>query len=139
MTINRDLLLKRVIDAKHNDFVKIITGIRRCGKSFLLFNLFKRHLVKSGVTKDHIIEIDLENASSKAQNSAPTRRPSASILDFSKTPFSYPKPRDTTSKGVANWNRRANTTPQTRDFATPESTFARMSKPTSWRTSFTMN
>ena len=65
MTIKRDLLLKRVIDAKHNDFVKIITGIRRCGKSFLLFNLFKRHLVKSGVMKDHIIEIDLENASSK--------------------------------------------------------------------------
>ena len=65
MTIKRDLLLKRVIDAKHNDFVKIITGIRRCGKSYLLFNLFKRHLVKSGVRKDHIIEIDLENTSSK--------------------------------------------------------------------------
>ena len=65
MTIKRDLLLKRVIDAKHNDFVKIITGIRRCGKSYLIFNLFKRHLVKSGVRKDHIIEIDLENTSSK--------------------------------------------------------------------------
>lgn len=35
MTIRRDLLLKRIIDAKHNDFVKIITGIRRCGKSYL--------------------------------------------------------------------------------------------------------
>lgn len=65
MTIKRDLLLKRVIDAKHNGFVKIITGIRRCGKSYLLFNLFKRHLVKNGVRKDHIIEIDLENTSSK--------------------------------------------------------------------------
>ena len=65
MTIKRDMLLKRVIDAKHNDFVKIITGIRRCGKSYLLFNLFKRHLVKSGVRKDHIIEIDLENTSAK--------------------------------------------------------------------------
>ena len=65
MTIKRDLLLKRVIDARHNDFVKIITGIRRCGKSYLLFNLFKRHLLKSGVRKDHIIEIDLENTSSK--------------------------------------------------------------------------
>ena len=65
MTIKRDLLLKRVIDAKHNDFVKIITGIRRCGKSYLLFNLFKRHLLKNGVKKDHIIEIDLENTSSK--------------------------------------------------------------------------
>ena len=65
MTIRRDLLLGRIIDAKHNDFVKIITGIRRCGKSYLLFNLFKRHLLKSGVRKDHIIEIDLENTSSK--------------------------------------------------------------------------
>ena len=65
MTIKRDLLLKRIIDAKHNDFVKIITGIRRCGKSYLLFNLFKRHLLKSGVRKNHIIEIDLENTSSK--------------------------------------------------------------------------
>ena len=61
MTIKRDLLLKRIIDAKHNDFVKIITGIRRCGKSYLLFKLFKSHLVKSGVRKDHIIEVDLEN------------------------------------------------------------------------------
>ena len=67
MTIKRDLLLKRVIDAKHNDFVKIITGIRRCGKSYLIFNLFKRHLVKSGVRKDHIIEIDLENKSIKVE------------------------------------------------------------------------
>ncbi len=62
MTIKRDHLLKRVIDAKHNEFVKIITGIRRCGKSYLLFKLFKSHLLKSGVRKDHIIEIDLENA-----------------------------------------------------------------------------
>lgn len=65
MIIRRDQLLNRIIDAKHNDFVKIITGIRRCGKSYLLFKLFKEHLVKSGVKGDHIIEIDLENASSK--------------------------------------------------------------------------
>ena len=65
MTIKRDILLKRVVDAKHNDFVKIITGIRRCGKSYLLFNLFKQHLLKNGVRKDHIIEIDLENTSSR--------------------------------------------------------------------------
>ena len=61
MTIKRDRLLRRLTDAKHNEFVKIITGIRRCGKSYLLFNLFKKHLVKSGVRKDHIIEVDLEN------------------------------------------------------------------------------
>lgn len=62
MTIKRDRLLKCLTDAKHNEFIKIITGIRRCGKSYLLFKLFKSHLVKSGVRKDHIIEIDLENA-----------------------------------------------------------------------------
>ena len=60
MTIRREALLNQLIAAKHNDFVKIITGIRRCGKSFLLFNLFKRHLLAEGVKKDHIIEIDLE-------------------------------------------------------------------------------
>ena len=61
MTIKREALLNQLIAAKHSDFVKIITGIRRCGKSFLLFNLFKRHLLAEGVKKDHIIEIDLEN------------------------------------------------------------------------------
>ena len=61
MTIKREALLNQLIAAKHSDFVKIITGIRRCGKSFLLFNLFKRHLLAEGVKRDHIIEIDLEN------------------------------------------------------------------------------
>ena len=65
MTIKREQLLKRVIDAKHNDFVKIITGIRRCGKSYLLFKLFRNHLLKSGIKKDHIIQIDLEDTASK--------------------------------------------------------------------------
>ncbi len=60
MTIKREALLNQLVAAKHNDFVKIITGIRRCGKSFLLFNLFKKHLLAGGVKKDHIIEIDLE-------------------------------------------------------------------------------
>ena len=61
MTIKREALLSQLIAAKHNNFIKIITGIRRCGKSFLLFNLFKRHLLAEGVKKDHIIEIDLES------------------------------------------------------------------------------
>lgn len=65
MTIKRDFLLKQLIDAKHNGFVKILTGIRRCGKSYLLFKLFRRHLTQSGVRKDHIIEIDLETADNK--------------------------------------------------------------------------
>ena len=60
MTINRPELLNQLISAKHSDFVKIITGIRRCGKSYLLFNLFKQHLLDNGVAPDHIIEVDLE-------------------------------------------------------------------------------
>ena len=60
MKINREELLNQLISAKDNNFVKIITGIRRCGKSYLLFNLFKQHLLKDGVKKDNIIEIDLE-------------------------------------------------------------------------------
>lgn len=63
MIINRDLYLNRLIAAKHDNFIKIITGIRRCGKSFLLFNLFKRHLLGEGVAPDHIIEVNLEKKS----------------------------------------------------------------------------
>ena len=62
MTVNRQELLDRLIRAKHNGFVKIITGIRRCGKSYLLFNLFRNHLLESGADDDHIIAIDLEKA-----------------------------------------------------------------------------
>ena len=62
MTVNRQELLNRLIRAKHNGFVKIITGIRRCGKSYLLFNLFRNHLLESGADDDHIIAIDLEKA-----------------------------------------------------------------------------
>ena len=50
-----------MISAKHDDFIKVIVGIRRCGKSYLLFNLFKQHLLDSGVAEDHITEIDLEH------------------------------------------------------------------------------
>ena len=42
---------------KENGMIKIITGIRRCGKSYLLFNIFKKYLLESGVKEDHIIEI----------------------------------------------------------------------------------
>lgn len=60
MEIKRDEYLKQLILRKDNGMIKIITGIRRCGKSYLLFNLFKRHLIESGVGKDHIIEIALD-------------------------------------------------------------------------------
>ena len=63
MKINRDLYVNRLIKAKHDNFIKIITGIRRCGKSYLLFNLFKQHLLDEGIRPDHIIEVNLEKKS----------------------------------------------------------------------------
>ena len=63
MEIKRDLYVNRLIKAKHDNFIKIITGIRRCGKSYLLFNLFKQHLLDKGVQQDHIIEVNLEKKS----------------------------------------------------------------------------
>ena len=60
MKIERSKYLNRIIAHKWNGKVKIITGIRRCGKSFLLFQLYKQHLLDSGVKEDHIIEIALD-------------------------------------------------------------------------------
>lgn len=57
--IKRDEYLGRLIDKKENGLIKVITGIRRCGKSFLLFNLFYNHLIESGVKKEQIINIAL--------------------------------------------------------------------------------
>ena len=60
MEIKRDSYLQQLIDRKDNGLVKVITGIRRCGKSFLLFHIFKRWLLENGVGADHIIEIALD-------------------------------------------------------------------------------
>lgn len=49
----------------HNGMIKIVTGIRRCGKSYLLFELFKQSLLESGANEEHIIQVDLENQRSK--------------------------------------------------------------------------
>lgn len=57
MIIKREKHLQELISARHNGLVKIITGMRRCGKSFLLFRLFKRFLEDDGVMPDHIIEM----------------------------------------------------------------------------------
>ena len=65
MEIRRDRYLERLIAHKGNGRVKIVTGIRRCGKSYLLFQLFKRHLIETGVRQNHIIEIQLEDRSNK--------------------------------------------------------------------------
>ena len=61
MRIQRNTYLNRLIESRHNNMIKIITGVRRCGKSYLLFNLFSDWLTKEGVDDAHIIKIDLEN------------------------------------------------------------------------------
>lgn len=59
--IKRDEYLKRIINRKENGMIKVITGVRRCGKSFLLFNLFYDYLLESGVKKEQIITIALDD------------------------------------------------------------------------------
>lgn len=61
MIIKRDLYLNKLIERKHNGLIKVITGIRRCGKSFLLFKLFKNHLLSEGVKENHIIELNFDD------------------------------------------------------------------------------
>ncbi|OZG66161.1 ATPase AAA [Bifidobacterium hapali] len=63
--IPRDAYVRRLIDRKHNGLVKIVTGIRRCGKSYLLFTLFKQHLLDTGVPEDHIIGIALDDRANR--------------------------------------------------------------------------
>lgn len=60
MEIKRDRYLDKLISKEHNGLIKVITGMRRCGKSYLIFTLFKKHLLSEGVDEDHIIEIAFE-------------------------------------------------------------------------------
>lgn len=62
MEIRRDFYLKQLIDRKKNGLVKVITGIRRCGKSYLLNNIFYNHLLESGVEDSHIIRFSFDSA-----------------------------------------------------------------------------
>lgn len=65
MRIERDIYLNKVIDSRHNGMIKIVTGVRRSGKSYLLFNLFGDWLKEHGVDEKHIIKIDLEDRRNK--------------------------------------------------------------------------
>lgn len=62
MVIQRDFYLEKLIQRKGNGLIKVITGIRRCGKSYLLNNLFYHHLLKSGVDAEHIIRFAFDSA-----------------------------------------------------------------------------
>lgn len=63
--IKRDVYLNKIINRRENGFIKIITGIRRCGKSYLLDPLYKNYLLESGVSEDHIIKLDLDERKNK--------------------------------------------------------------------------
>lgn len=65
MEIKRDLYLKQLIESRQNGFIKVVTGIRRCGKSYLLNVLFYHFLLENGVAEDHIIRVDLEDRLNK--------------------------------------------------------------------------
>ena len=65
MEIRRDIYLNKLISKKHNGLIKVVTGMRRCGKSYLLFNLFKEYLVNEGVNENHIIEIAFDSFENK--------------------------------------------------------------------------
>lgn len=65
MEIKRDYYLDKLIQHRKNGLVKIVTGVRRCGKSYLLFNLFRNSLIDSGVKADHIISIALDDYGNK--------------------------------------------------------------------------
>ena len=63
MIISRDAYLKKLIDRKNNGMIKVVTGIRRCGKSFLLFEIFYDYLISLGIKEDHIIKLQLDDRS----------------------------------------------------------------------------
>ena len=65
MEFNRDLYLQKLISASKNDMIKIVTGICRCGKSYLLFEIFRNYLLSQGVAEDHIIGLALDDNRNK--------------------------------------------------------------------------
>ena len=68
--IKRDIYLDKLINRKENGLIKIITGIRRSGKSYLLDPLFKNHLIESGIKEDHIIKLELDKEENKKYHNA---------------------------------------------------------------------
>ena len=69
--IRRDIYLNRLIRRRENGLIKVITGIRRCGKSYLLDPIFKNYLLKNGVSADHIVKIELDRESNQKYHHDP--------------------------------------------------------------------
>ncbi|MBR0575872.1 ATP-binding protein [Proteiniclasticum sp. BAD-10] len=63
--VSREIYLNRLISKRENGMIKVITGIRRCGKSYLLDPLYKNYLLSEGVSEDHIIKIELDRATNR--------------------------------------------------------------------------
>ena len=61
MKIKRDYYLNKLIEAKNDGLIKIITGIKRCGKSYLLNEIFNEYLLENNVAADHIIKVALDD------------------------------------------------------------------------------
>lgn len=79
MIIKRDKYLNDLINRMHNGMIKVVTGIRRCGKSYLIFTIFKNYLLEQGVDEKHIISIELDQRKDKKYRNPDT------ILDFIET------------------------------------------------------
>ena len=65
MDIKRDRYLNDLINRMNNGMIKVVTGIRRCGKSYLIFNIFKNYLISQGVLESHIVTIELDQRKDK--------------------------------------------------------------------------
>ena len=76
MNINRDKYLNDLINRMHNGMIKVVTGIRRCGKSYLIFTIFRNYLLEQGVDENHIISIELDKRKDKKYRNPDT------ILDY---------------------------------------------------------
>ena len=63
MEIKRDYYLGKLVSRRGNGMIKIVTGVRRCGKSYLLFELFHKYLLENGVRRDRLIEVPLDDRS----------------------------------------------------------------------------
>ena len=65
MEIKRDYYLNKLIESENNGLIKVVTGIRRVGKSYLLFTIFYKYLMNKGIDKEHIIDVALDDRINK--------------------------------------------------------------------------